>query len=272
MSIHIGNMCGLWTPNESKCTSISNNYYNDNCPKALSYLNDQNTKYPCDVTQVHCVYLYYWIYYELFNNTHKNYVTKLYNAFLEVYASLGETICKDYKKTVTINLLEELHDFYNMFHKLKDINNECTRNKICNCVNDLSKLYIEYKNLCESNNPIYYDHLDIIRNIYKTFMQNESCEKLKHKMLSLFQEHNITFPIVVLIFTILFAQHNSCFQRVLRRKRNNCNNMDEDYNIFQYYKALSTTSSNSRHNILYHVVSFKHNVQKLRNYLLNNPK
>ncbi|GAW84298.1 variable surface protein [Plasmodium gonderi] len=51
-----------------------------------------------------------------------------------------------------------------------------------------------------------------------------------------------------------FTPYILCFKRTLRRKRNKSNNIDEDYNMFQSCKIVSSATVKSRQNILYHNV------------------
>ncbi|GAW84139.1 variable surface protein [Plasmodium gonderi] len=215
-----------------------------------------------------CKYLYYWLYHYNNNEWNIDEVKKLYDALISADSTSHQHLCKTYNvTTITEDVMPKLKDLHDMYTNLNILekNSSSQYEDKCKCAKDCAELYMKYKNSCESNN--YFDlcnELIYVREKYNELSTTKCYDQLTYKTLPLFKKNNITVPILITIFLILiisitlfnlhkFTPYNSCFQGTLRRKRNKWNNIDNDYNIFQSYKNVSSAALKSRHHILYHI-------------------
>ncbi|GAW84098.1 variable surface protein [Plasmodium gonderi] len=246
-----------------KHDSIEENYYKNNCPKAVSYLDNWETDIPITGLDTYCIYLYYWIYVEGFKKSYNNYIKTIYDEFLKAYENLDTKICNDYKEIITDDILGKLHDLYEMNCKLNNRNNECFNADRCESAKECSSIYMKYEEECELNNHTdFCKELEELRNRYNEKMETLSCPNFEYQILPSFQTYNIkvfilmpfVMILIISIFLTILYKFTSCasyfpYRRI--RKKNTYDSVREENNIFQCSKVTDTISANKEYIILY---------------------
>ncbi|GAW84372.1 variable surface protein [Plasmodium gonderi] len=251
------------TSTNIKHDSIDNNYYENNCPISVDYLDNWKTKRPITGLDTYCICMYYWIYVEGFKNKYNYYIKTIYDEFLKAYEALDAKICNDYKEIITDDILGKLHDLYVMNCNLNKSNSECANSDKCQCVKKCTMIYMKYEKECELNKYIdFCKELDEFRTRYNDKMKTFDCPNIEYQMLPSFQTANIKVFVItpfaiILIISIFLAvsyKFTACSpyvcQRIIRNK-NIYDDVNQENNMCKHKKIHVSMSTNGAYNILH---------------------
>ncbi|GAW83938.1 variable surface protein [Plasmodium gonderi] len=138
------------------------NKFKDICLKVTFYLHKIQRDEISGATYAGCLYVYYWIYYNIFKDNHFNYIKNMYDHFLNASGYRQDDSCIYYKEYITEDVLRKLkYTLYSSYIKQTVRNLLSLRNKKNGKQNKLYSLFEKkYKNITGSNYNLLYNSVD----------------------------------------------------------------------------------------------------------------
>ncbi|GAW84428.1 variable surface protein [Plasmodium gonderi] len=223
---------------------IESNDFLNICHKGTYYLYTQyKTNYDI-ITDIACVYLYFWIYHYILKEKAIDIKKMVYINLMDASGATNMDTYQFYGKYVTEDILKKMKDLYDMYSNLNNLEDNCSSDSEFNFLNDCASSYMCYQEICKSNKD------------------PDFCAKIEYQILPSFRKRKIyvfiIIPIVLLLIISLslfyvskFTKHDSWIRLLIKRIKNKFNSIDEVWDSLQTYEVSSNISRNMRCNILY---------------------
>ncbi|GAW84549.1 variable surface protein [Plasmodium gonderi] len=271
----------------SKCMEIETNYsgpkvipFMKMCYQAISYLIEVKIRRDKISNEAYYKYLYYWIYYENKKFGDKTYTKQIYYSILKKFHESIQTTFIKSEEVITDSILEKLQYVYDMNSILYDIKWDvtyCNKDR-CACAKKCADIYMSQIDECKFNSESdFCNALKTIRDKFILLNLPYNCEinlpeilshsEFQKKVIHSPKTYNIriaflTTVILTLLTTIIlyifyrvieiFKKFSISLRRSTLSNRSLCNNIDNEFNIFQASEKIISLSTNNRHNMLYY--------------------